>query len=56
MKVQLTEDVISNNRKTVYGKKGECVKSVVVSETVLIVENQDGNRYPVSILKTKELK
>lgn len=53
MKVQLTEDVISNNKKTVYGKKGEHVTMIHEEENVLIVESKDGNRFPVHISKVK---
>lgn len=53
MKVQLIENVVSNNKKTVYGKKGDKCTVVTESNTVLIVENKYEQRYPVHISKIK---
>lgn len=50
----LLEDVYSNfkaKKSDPYGKRGEKVVVITESETVLIVENKKGNRYPVHISK-----
>lgn len=47
MKAKLNEDVISNFKKLLYGKKGETVTVTAEFQNVLIVQNAAGNKYPV---------
>lgn len=56
-KAILTEDVKSNKSdKPPYGNKGESVEIISESETVFIVENTKGNRYPVASSKLQKSK
>lgn len=60
-KYLLSEDILSNyfdkrgGKPIVYGKRGEKVTEISNCGNVLIVENKDGNRFPVSVEKVNEL-
>ncbi len=51
---KLTADIIGNFKRTVYGKAGDEVKIISKSDTVLIVENEEGSRFPVLVSEVTE--
>lgn len=51
---QLTRDAVSLIKKRVYGKAGDTVKIIHKNGNVMIVEGQDGERFPVTAEDIKE--
>lgn len=48
----LAEDAVSYVKGVIYGKKGEKVTLVKDCGRALIVENENGNRFPISSKNT----
>lgn len=46
----LSTDILSSSKK-IYGKKGDVVKIVADHLNVMIVEDKNGKRFPVSVEK-----
>lgn len=49
----LIEDVVSNNKKTIYGKKGDKVYIVSNHYPAVIVCNEKGNKFTTKIKNLK---
>ena len=49
----LISDAPNHFKKIPYGKEGEKVKLIATYGNILIVENKEGNRYPVKKEKVK---
>jgi hypothetical protein len=49
----LISDVVSSNKKTIYGKSGDEVRIIAVHHPAVVVENKKGCRYATCLSNLK---